>query len=150
MDAEWSPGSGDHAPGMDAAEVETFTALVRDFLLYEPARPINVFVGWCANDYQIDVATAAGRAEYDRLIARAAGLGAQYVLFAPQNSAVSRREESVDDWSWEHVLWLGLGQQIRRGTWSPDTSPMPASVQAMLDDARARDVKLLAYVYPIM
>jgi hypothetical protein len=150
MDAEWSQGSGDPAPGMDQAEIDAFTAMVRAFLLYAPDRPIDVFVGWCANDYQIDVATPAGRAEYERLIARAAGLGAQYVLFAPQNSAVSRREASVDDWSWEHVLWLGLGQQIRRGTWSPDSSPMPPSVQVLLDFAQSRNVRLLAYVYPIM
>src|SRR2546422_7227274 len=41
------------------------------------------------------------------------GLGAEDVLFAPSNSDLSRREASVDDWSWEHVLWLALGQKIR-------------------------------------
>jgi len=42
------------------------------------------------NDYQIDVGTPAGRAEYKRVIDRAAEMGAEYVLFAPANSAVSR------------------------------------------------------------
>ncbi|MBC7842921.1 MAG: hypothetical protein H7099_11435 [Gemmatimonadaceae bacterium] len=137
-------------PGLDEAEVATFTHMVRSSLLYEPTDPLNVFVGWCVNDYQIDVGTAAGRAEYRRVFDRAASVGAQYVLYAPSNSALSRREESLDDWSWEHVLWLGLGQKIRRGEWDPRTSAIPPSLQEMLDAARARKLRLLAYVYPVM
>jgi hypothetical protein len=81
---------------------------------------------------------------------QASASGAQYVLYAPSNSALSRREESVDDWSWEHVLWLGLGQKIRRGEWNPRTSPIPASVQEMVDYARGKQLGLLAYVYPVL
>ena len=147
---EWRLGPADTTPGMDEAEVETFTAMVRAFLIHPPAHPLNIFVGWTANDYQIDVATPAGQAEYQRLLDRAAGLGAGYVLFAPSNSALSRREESVDDWSWEHVLWLGLGQQIRKGEWDPATGVMPPSVQALLDYAKGKHVKLVAYVYPVL
>lgn len=138
------------APGLDDAEVTAFTRMVRASFLYEPKAPLNVFVGWCANDYQIDVGTAAGRSEYTRLFDQAAAVGAQYVLYAPSNSAVSRREESVDEWSWEHVLWLGLGQKIRRNEWDPRTSEIPQSVQGMLDAARDRGLKLLAYVYPVV
>jgi hypothetical protein len=150
MRPEWQLGPGAAAPGMDEAEIETFTELVRAFLVYRPERPLNVFVGWCANDYQIDVATPEGRAEYKRLIDRAAELGAEYVLYAPSNSTLSRRGESVDDWSWEHVLWLGLGQRIRKGEWEPRSGTVPASVQEMLDYAKAERVKLLAYVYPVL
>jgi hypothetical protein len=71
-------------------------------------------------------------------------------LYAPSNSTLAKREESVDDWSWEHVLWLGLGQQIRRNAWNPRSSAMPASVQEMLDAAKQRNLKLLAYVYPVL
>src|SRR5207247_7586876 len=105
---EWRLGAPDPTPGMDEAEVEAFTEMVRAFLIQPPAHPLNIFVGWTANDYQIDVATPVGQSEYRRLLDRAVGLGAGYVLFAPSNSAVSRREDSVDDGSWEHVLWLGL------------------------------------------
>ncbi|HET7790034.1 MAG TPA: hypothetical protein VFK78_04485 [Gemmatimonadales bacterium] len=147
---EWKLPAPPAAPGMDQAEVETFTALVRAFLIDPPEHPNDVFVGWCVNDYQIDVATPDGRAEYQRVMDRAAQLGARYVLFAPTNSALSRREESVDYWSWEHVLWLGLGQKIRKGEWNPDSSAIPPSVQAMLDYARGKDLKLLAYVYPVL
>ena len=150
MIPEWRMAPTDTPPGLDDAEVAAFTSMVRAFLVYEPARPINVFVGWTANDYQIDVGTPTGRAEYKRLLDRAAEVGAQYVLYAPSNSALSRREESVDDWSWEHVLWLGLGQKIRRAEWDPASSPVPASVQEMLEYARTKDLRLLAYVYPVM
>ncbi len=149
MIPEWR-ASGDLAPGLDVAEIERFTSMVRAMMPYEPQRPLNVYVGWCANDYQIDVATAAGRAEYRRVFDAAAAAGAEYVLYAPSNSALARREESVDDWSWEHVLWLGLGQRIRRNEWDPRTSAIPASVSEMLGYAQRKQLKLLAYVYPVM
>jgi len=150
MTPEWQSPPPPERPGLDEAEVTAFTNMVRSFLLYRPATPINVFVGWCANDYQIDTGTPEGRAEYRRLIDQAAALGAQYVLYAPSNSALSRREDSVDDWSWEHVLWLGLGQKIRKNEWNPRTSPVPPSVKEMLDYARGKRLGLLAYVYPVL
>jgi len=151
MTPEWTmPTDAAPAPGMDQSEVAAFTELVRSFLLYRPASPLNVMVGRCANDYQIDVATEGGRDEYRRIIDRAAELGAQYVLYAPSNSALSRREDSVDDWSWEHVLWLGLGQKIRANQWDVKTGEIPPSVRDMLDYAKTKQVKLLAYVYPVL
>ena len=147
---EWRLGPPATTPGLDEAEVEALTEMVRAFLIHPPAHPLNIFVGWTANDYQIDVATPAGQDEYKRLLDRAAGLGAGYVLFAPSNSALSRREESVDDWSWEHVLWLGLGQQIRKGEWDPATGAIPPSVQAQLAYAKTKHLKLVAYVYPVL
>ena len=127
-----------------------FTDLVRAFLLYRPTRPLDIMVGWCVNDYQIDVAGADGRAEYKRIVDRAADLGAQFLLYAPSNTALSRREASLDDWSWEHTLWLGLGQKIRAGTWDVKTGEIPASVREMVDYAKSRNVKLVAYVYPVV
>ena len=150
MQAEWTMAAADTAPGMDEGEVDAFTDMVRAFLLVKAEQPIDVFVGWTANDYQIDVGTPQGRTEYKRLLDRAADVGAEYVLYAPSDSALARREESVDDWSWEHVLWLGLGQQIRKGEWDPKTSPIPPSVQEMLDYAKSKRLGLLAYVYPVL
>jgi hypothetical protein len=147
---EWAQDSIPVSPGLDDAERDAFTSMVRAFLIDPPPSPVNVFVGWTANDYQIDVATGPGRGEYERLIDRAAQIGAEYALYAPSNSALSRRDSSVDDWSWEHVLWLGLGQRIRKNEWRIDSSPIPPSVQAMLDYAKSRHVKLLAYVYPVL
>ncbi len=137
-------------PPFDIAEVDAFTACVRSFLVYQPRKPIRVFVGWCVNDYQIDAGTPEGRTEYKRIIDRAAEMGAGHVLYAPTNSLLSRREESADSWQWENLLWLGLGQKIRRNEWSPKTDQVPPSVQEMLDYARSKSIKLVAYVYPVL
>ena len=151
MTPEWAmPSNETTAAGMDQSEVAAFTELVRSFLLYRPAAPLNVMVGWCVNDYQIDVGTESGRQEYRRIIDQAAELGARYVLYAPSNSSLSRREDSVDDWSWEHVLWLGLGQKIRANQWDVKTGEIPSSIREMLDYAKTKQVKLLAYVYPVL
>jgi hypothetical protein len=152
MAPEWVAASAvtDTAAGMDEAEVRTFTAMVRAAMLYEPRTPLHVFVGWTANDYQIDVGTEQGRSEYTRLFDQAAAVGARYVLYAPSNSVLARREASVDDWSWEHVLWLGLGQQIRRGEWNPRTDAVPSTVAEMVKRAADRKLGLLAYVYPVL
>ncbi len=147
---EWRLGPIDETPGLDEAEVSAFTEAVRAFLLYQPSNPLNIVVSWCANDYQIDIATPAGRAEYKRILDMAAALGAEHVLFAPANSEVSRRDDSRDDWKWENLLWLGLGQRIRRNQWDVTHGPIPASDQEMLDYARSKRLGLVAYVYPVM
>lgn len=139
-----------HSEGLDSAEVDAFTGCVRAFLEVKPAKPLRLFVGWCVNDYQIDAGTPEGRAEYKRIIDRAAELGAEHVLYAPGNSLLSRRDDSTDDWRWEYVLWLGLGQKIRKAQWNPKSDPIPPSVQEMLDYARSKGVKLVAYVYPVL
>lgn len=151
MVPEWKLAPVEPAvPGMDEADVDAFTGMVRAFALAHPARPVNVFVPWCLNDYQIDIATPEGRAEYKRVLDTAAELGAEYAIFAPTNSDLARREDSTDDWSWENLLWAGFGQKIRRNGWDPRTGAIPSSVQEMLDHAKARRVKLLAYVYPVL
>jgi hypothetical protein len=150
MLAEWKMGPADNTAGMDEAEVDAFTDLVRAFLLYKPAHPTNLMVGWCVNDYQIDIAKPEGREEYKRILDVAAKLGAEQVLFAPSNSDVSRRRLSRDDWHWENTLWLGMGQKIRRDEWDPSTGALPASVREMIDYAQLKHLGLLAYVYPVL
>ncbi len=147
---EWRMEPIDSAPGLDEAEVEAFTDAVRASLRYKPSNPLNIMVGWCANDYQIDVATPDGRAEYKRILDMAATLGAEHVLFAPANSEVSRREDSRDDWKWEYTLWLGLGQKIRKNEWDPSSGAIPSSIREMLDYAHLKKLGLVAYVYPVM
>lgn len=150
MRAEWLMHDSTVAPGLDEREIEAFTAMVRAFLVYQPTTPTNVFVGWTANDYQIDVGTSHGRDEYRRVIERAAAVGAKQIVYAPANSELSRRRESSDDWSWEYVLWLGLGEQIRRGEWNIATSEVPPTIKEMVGYAADKGVGLLAYVYPVL
>jgi hypothetical protein len=134
--------------GMDAAEVEAYTNCVRAFLVNPAPSPISVEAGWTLNDYQIDVGTEEGKAEYKRIIDVASELGIQTLLYAPGNSQLAERAQSADTWSWEYVLWLNLGEKIRKGEWDPAKDALPGSVSEMLAYAKQKHVGLLAYVYP--
>ena len=134
--------------GMDYAEVAAFTRCVRAFLIDPPPSPIKVEVGWTLNDYQIDVGTAEGKAEYKRIIDTASELGINTLVYAPGNSTLANRTKSTDSWSWEYVLWLNLGEKTRKGDWDPTKDPIPADVSEMTSYARDKHIGLLAYVYP--
>lgn len=145
LDAE-APRPGD--PWLDSAEVDAVVACVRSFLLWQPTHPVRINVGWCENDYQIDIATPEGRAEYKRIIDQAAAVGCHYILFAAANSEESSLRENRDAWGWENLLWLSLGQKLRKGEWDPARDKLPAAVQELVDYAKGKDIRFLAYVYP--
>lgn len=148
---EWQPAPGsNHGAEEDEAEIAAFTNCVRAFVLDPPAKAVRIHVGWTENDYQIDVAKSEGRTEYKRIIDQTAALGIDTLLFGPSNTDVSTQKNDADTWHWEHVLWLGLGQKIRTGQWKPESSSVPPSVQEMLDYAKSKNVKLVAYVYPVL
>lgn len=134
--------------GADANEIQAYAESVRKFVLHRSKDPISVEVGWTLNDYQIDVATVEGRAEYKRVMDTASDLGIGNLLYAPSNHDLALIENDADDWKWEHVLWLGLGQKIRKGEWDVEKSPIPNTVREMLDYAKDKHVGILAYVYP--
>jgi hypothetical protein len=149
MALEWNPApTKTPDDGMDEAEIDAFTACVRAFLVDPPSTPNSVEVGWTLNDYQIDVGTEEGKAEYKRIIYTASALGIKTLLYAPGNSTLADRKQSADAWSWEYVLWLNLGEKIRKGEWDPVKDPIPSSVTEMVAYAKEKDVGLLAYVYP--
>ena len=50
---------------------------------------------------------------------------------------------------WEQLLWFGLGQKLRLGEWKPGDA-LPASLVEMLDYFKAKGVRPVAYVYPIL
>jgi hypothetical protein len=136
------------ADGMDDAEIAAFTRCVRAFLIDPSPAPISVEVGWTLNDYQIDVGTEEGKEEYKRVIDTASELGIGTLLYAPANSTLADRTQSADSWGWEYVLWLNLGEKIRRGEWDPARDPVPPDVAEMVSYAKQKHVGLLAYVYP--
>jgi len=149
MVLEWRPASAQAADdGMDDAEIEAFTNCVRAFLITPSPSPISVEVGWTLNDYQIDVGTEEGKAEYKRIIDTTSALGIQTLLYGPANSTLADRKQSTDSWGWEYVLWLNLGEKIRKGEWDPASGPIPADVTEMIAYAKQKHVGLLAYVYP--
>lgn len=135
---------------VDWAETEAVTRCVEAFLRFQPTRSAKVHVPWCENDYQIDVSTPAGATEYRRIIDQAVAVGCDHTLFTPGVYSVSRIEDSRDAWGWENVLFLGLGPKVRSGEWKVDTDPIPAPIQAMLDYAKAKRIKLVAYAYPTL
>jgi hypothetical protein len=148
---EWRPTSSGKEVEEDESEISAFLSCVHAFVLDPHAKDaVRIHVGWTENDYQIDLAKREGRREYKRIIDRAAALGLGYILFAPSNSDLSSEKDDADAWHWEHVLWLGLGQKIRKGQWNVASSPVPESVQEMLDYAKSKNLKLVAYVYPTL
>ena len=144
VDAAQPPRS----PRIHASEVDALVECVRAFLLWKPERSQRMNVGWCENDYQIDIGTPEGRTEYKRIIDQAAAVGCKRILFGPANRDVSSLQECRDAWGWENLLWLTMGQKLRKGEWDPAKDKLPASVQEMVDYARERDVRFVAYVYP--
>jgi len=138
------------AQPLDEAEHAAMQRCVRAAIAApQRASSVKINVGWCENDFQIDISTAAGRAEYKRIIDRAASLGIESILFAPRNSDVSSIGNGTDAWGWEQVLWFGMGERLRMGLWAPG-DPLPASLTEMLDYFRLRGVRPVAYVYPIL
>jgi hypothetical protein len=135
---------------LDLAESDAMRRCVAAFAIFKPEKSLRVHVPWCENDYQIDVGTPEGRTEWKRIIDQCAAVGVSDTLFTPANSAVAPLSENTDAWGWENCLWLGLGQKIRKGEWDIARDPIPPSVQEMMDYAKSRKVRLIAYAYPTM
>ena len=149
MVPEWRvPPSSVVDDGADYNEIRAFTDCVNAFLVSPSPKPISIEVGWTLNDYQIDVSKPEGQAEYKRIIDMTADLGIHTLLYAPANYDLAKIADDADDWNWEHVLWLGLGQKIREGKWNIENSNIPQSITDMLNYAKSKHVGLLAYVYP--
>jgi len=153
MIPEWSLANTSPSaelPEEDQSEIEAYEDSVRAFVLPHPQRTVKMEVGWTLNDYQIDVATAEGRAEYKRVIDRAAALGADHLLFAPSNSKLALQMMMLTIGTGSTCFGLDSAKRFRRGEWDPASGPIPASVREMLDYAQAKRVKLVAYVYPVL
>jgi hypothetical protein len=134
---------------IDQGEVTALTECLHAFLLINPKKSVRVHIGWCENDYQIDVSTRQGNEEYKRIIDQASALGCQYVLYTPGDNAVAPLEENKDAWGWENSLWFNMGQKIRKDKWKPGDA-LPSTVKNIADYAKNKNVELLAYVYPSM
>ena len=65
----------------DWAEVDAFTECVRAFLLFKPDKSYRIHVPWCENDYQIDVATEYGEAQYKRIVNTTSTLGIDHMFY---------------------------------------------------------------------
>lgn len=146
MNPEWA--SSDQ--WVDAGEVDAFVECVKAFLLYKPDKSERIHIPWCENDYQIDVATKDGEAQFKRIVDACAVLGIEHMLYTVRNEDVATQADASDNWHWEHLLWLNMGIQIRKNQWDPKTDELPAKTKELIDYARSKNVKLMAYVYPTL
>ncbi len=133
---------------VDLAEIEAVMGCTTAFLGVHPEKSARVHVGWCENDYQINMAIPEHRVEYKRIIDQAAAVGCDYVLYTPDHSKLTSLDQNADAWGWESLLFLNMGQKIRTGEWMPKRDPIPADIQDILDYAKSKNMKLLAYAYP--
>ncbi|KAJ9444402.1 hypothetical protein DIPPA_05933 [Diplonema papillatum] len=135
--------------GVSVREAADFKDLIRAYMWTKPAtKTLKLNCAWDENDYQIDYATAAGRAEYKRIIDQASNLGLSHLIFGPQNSQYSSRFNTTDGWGWETVLWFSLGEQLREGTWDPRVDDVPQDIKDAVAYGKSVGVGFLAYVYP--
>lgn len=135
---------------VDGGEVKAFIECVKAFMLYNPEKSERIHVPWCENDYQIDVATEDGEAQFKRIVDTCAALDIKHMLYTVRNEDVCKPEEASDNWNWEHLLWLNMGVQIRKDQWDPKTDELPAKTKELMAYAESKGVKLMAYVYPTL
>ncbi len=146
MEPEWALSE----KRIDMGEIDAVINCVREFLLYKPVKSERIHVPWCENDYQIDVATAEGEAQFKRIVDACSAIGVEHMLYTVRNEEIALLEDATDNWNWEHLLWLNQGTQIRAGTWDPKTDTLPAKTRELMDYAESKNVKLMAYVYPTL
>lgn len=146
LEPEWSKVD----KKIDMGEVDVFIECVRAFLLYKPEKSARIHVPWCENDYQIDVATEYGEAQYKRIVNTAAALGVEHMLYTVRNTDIALAEDASDNWHWEHLLWLNMGIQIRKNYWDPKKDILPKKTMELMDYARSKNINLMAYVYPTL
>ena len=139
---------GRDSPRIDINEVLAMADCVGAFTTYRPAKSVRIHVDWCENVYQLDVSKPEHWTEYKRIIVRAAEVGCTHLLFSPHDSQLAPLSDSRDAWRWESLLWLNMGQKIRKGEWIPGKDPLPAAVKERLAFAKRHGIRLVPYVYP--
>jgi hypothetical protein len=102
------------------------------------------------NDYQVDISNATQWPEYQRILMQLGRMGVERILFAGTDSAQSSTANCTDDWCWEEVLWLSMGEKIRQGLWTPGVDPNPDIVDQLAHYAQGYGVSAVPYVYPIL
>ena len=123
---------------------------VRAFMTYRPTRSVRIHVDWCENAYQMDLSQKGIWEEYQRIIKRAAEVGCSHILYSPHDENLAPLKDSRDAWRWESLLWLGMGQKIRKGEWVAGKDPLPKVVKERLAFAKKHNIKLVPYVYPTL
>ncbi len=138
------------ADGMDFAEVDAFRKCVQAFLLFSRKEGTRIHVAWCENHYFENMGTDEGMDAVHRIIDMASQLGCKQLIWSMGNSPIADVNCATDSWGAEHGTWMGLGCQIRKQEWDPKTDVAPQIVQDLIDYSRSRNMKVLAYIYPVL
>jgi hypothetical protein len=134
---------------LNNAERDAYRALGEAHFQLPHEGTVRVHIPWTENDYQIDISNATQWPEYVRILTTLSRIGVDRILYAGANSDVSQVEACTDDWCWEEVLWLAMGEQLREGKWAPG-APLAPSVAQLIDVSQALGVSAIPYVYPIL
>jgi len=141
---------GKDLPHVDINETLAMSECVRAFLTYRPKKSVRIHVDWCENAYQMDLSKPGIWDEYKRIITRAAEVGCDHILYSPHDENLAPLRESRDAWRWESLLWLGMGQKIRKGEWVPGKDKLPKVIRERLDFAAGKGIRLVPYIYPTL
>ena len=104
----------------------------------------------CRTSILCSIANATQWPEYERILTQVSRLGVEHILFAGQNSAESSFANATDDWHWEGVLFLSMGEKIRAAAFVPGADPLPPTVSKLTEYAKSVGVSPLSYIYPIL
>lgn len=96
----WGNSAVGDSPVLDTAERDAVTTAAAAYYIAPPTtQTVKKHVGWCENDYQIDLANATSAAEYHRVMQTLNAIGATTVTFAPSDSSVSTRKNCTDSYA---------------------------------------------------
>ncbi len=137
-------------PLVDINGTLAMTDCVRAFMTYRPKKTVRIHVDWCENVYQMDLSQKGIWAEYQRIIKMASEVGCDHILYSPHDESLAPLKDSRDAWRWESLLWLGMGQKIRKGEWIAGKDKLPDVVKERLAFAKKHNIKLVPYVYPTL
>ena len=64
---------------------------------------------------------------------------------SPRIRGLADRKPSAGSWGWEYVLWLNMGEKIRKGEWDPTKDPIPDGISEMPAYAKQKRIGLRAH-----
>lgn len=141
------------APGMpavlDTGEVRAVRRAVAARVPWEPARARTAHWDWGENLYRLDAAVPETVAHYRRLAQLCAELGVEVLLLAPGQGDDDRSEGGAPltaEGPWQHVMWLGMGEDVGHGRWEP--GQLAAGLSDIVNDAQDRELEVAAYANP--
>lgn len=134
---------------LDVGKVRAVRSAVALRVPWQPARNRTAHWDWGQNLYRLDAGRAETRAIYDRASQLCGELGVELMLVAPGRGDDNHSEGGAPltaEGPWQHIMWLGMGQQVGHGRWEPGA--LPSGVEGIAEDARAHGVGLVPYVNP--